>query len=124
MRTRAILVIVLALSFESCTALPFFTSAWIDKKVEKISLGSSKQKIVSEFGSPNFFVVIEEHRQRIEILGYEIGNYWYHEPRLLILREGQLVYTTREYYDLLKYLHELKVIGHARFFDKRDDTNS
>ena len=79
------------LGFSSCALLPFATSSYIDKKLNKIPAGTSKKEIYLEMGQPYFRINLAASGEPIEVLGYDLGNYWYHEPCMLVVRDDRLV---------------------------------
>jgi hypothetical protein len=100
-------------------ATPFATSYMIDKKLDPLVLGSSKEEVTRQLGSPIFLVELAHEDSTIEILGYDLGNYWYNESRLFLFKNDVLVGRPDNSFELMKLLSQMRVMGPARFFDSK-----
>ncbi len=120
-RNTAILLLPLAvLIFSSCMAVPFATSYRIDKKLEDLSLGASREEVTRKLGTPIFLIDIPHEKNKVEVLGYDMGNYWYHEAKLFVFKNDVLMGMPENTYELLKFLTSMHVFEGLRFFDVQD----
>lgn len=109
----------------SCAFLSLATSSWIERKLERLPPGVSDQNVRAEMGEPVFRIRAWEReevlpagraRRQVDIWGYEVGHYWYHETCFFFFRQGRLIGAPRDPYDLLKMLHALKLMPDASFW--------
>ena len=119
-RIQKTAVFLMAVNLSSCVWIPFVTSSYIDKKMEKIPIGTSKKEIYLELGQPYFRVTLPASEEPVEVYGYELGNYWHHEPCLLVIRRGRLVGVSKDSYELLQMLKSLRALPDADFWKSND----
>jgi hypothetical protein len=98
--------VCLAFLFQSCAAVPMVTSEVIERKMEKIQPGSPKMNLVRELGSPQTLIHFQKSGTRYEVWSYDMGHYWYHETRVLVLKNGVLLAVPSGVYELLSVLRQ------------------
>ena len=98
------------------------TARSIEKKIGNIALGASKKEVSEKLGKPLFLANISHHGQKIDVLGYELGNYWYHETHFFVFQDDALIAEPETALDLLKFLSQLHILQDVKFFDLEDQS--
>jgi hypothetical protein len=110
MENRFLRVLVLSFLLSSCSFLPTGTDMWINSKLNNTPLGSSREQVQDSFGNPIYRIKYPQGNSLIEVWGYEVGNYWYHESLTVFFKDGQFIGIPRKTYDLLVFMHELGLV--------------
>lgn len=93
---------------------------WINRKLNNTPLGSSKQQVQASFGNPIYRIKYpQEKSSMIEVWGYEVGNYWYHESLTLFFKDEQFIGIPRKTYDLLFFMKQLGLVDARTVFLER-----
>jgi hypothetical protein len=112
---RLFLAASAAFLFSSCALLPMSTDAWINRKLDNIPMGSSKELVAQRFGNPIYRIKFPE-ASHVEIWGYDLGHYWYHESITMFFKEGMFIGVPRTPYDLMALMRQLRLVDPAAQF--------
>ncbi len=116
MKNKLLIFLIVSFLFQSCAVLTPATSAWINKKIASIPEGASKSEATAKLAiPPDYLATFPRGKDRIEVLGFDLGHYWYHEVRLLIFKNDRLVLKVDDFLDLMQYLYDLRIIDEASF---------
>jgi hypothetical protein len=119
MKKTGPLLILLAFLFSSCALfLPYGTSSWINRKLDRTPAGSSQEEVLKHFGRPIYQIKFPD---AVEIWGYDLGHYWYHEMLPFFFRDGRFIGVPRSSYELFVFMHQHRLIdGETRFIARAE----
>ncbi len=116
---RILGLILILFCFSSCALIPAGTQVWIDQKMDKTPIGSSKETVLKNFGQPIYHIDFPEG---IEIWGYELGHYWYHLEITFFFRDERVIGVPLTSYDQLRLLQQLRILDSSAQFYKASDS--
>jgi hypothetical protein len=106
---------------QGCTLVPVATSSMIERKMEKISLGQNKNQVTGILGSPQYLIEILHESNKFEILGYELGHYWYNESDWFLFKDNRLIAIPENQFELMKMLSNFGILKDASFYANQKD---
>lgn len=115
-----VLPAVFAFFLQSCAAVPFATSHFIEDKIQSLPPKASKEEVAATLGRPLFLFSSNRFHDKMEMMGYEFGNYWYHESRVFVFRNDRLVGNSETQQDLLKLLYDMQFLKKGEMFEMQE----